>query len=89
MANVGEMLTFKFRLFNLSGVETDATVAGEVIDPKGVTTVVTFTKNSTGVYTGTFTCEKEGEHWIRVESSGGIKTAIEKSFLVAEQKVKI
>lgn len=83
------MLTFKFRLFNLNGTETDSTVIGEIIDPKGVTTVVTFARQTTGVYEGTFVCEKEGEHWIRVESSGGIKTAVEKSFLVVPQKVKI
>jgi hypothetical protein len=83
------MLTFKFQLFDLNGSPADAaTISGMVVDPEGVDSPVSFTHQSTGYYTGTYVCKKEGEHWLRVETTG-VKTAIEKKFDVAEPHVQI
>lgn len=89
MAQVNEMLTFKFRAFDLDGLEIDADVRGRVIDPKGVTTDVIFTRVSTGLYSGTYVCMREGDHWIRVEATGTIRAAVEKKFNVAKSEVVI
>lgn len=90
MAQINEMLTFELSLYDINGDPSDTTVIESLVEePDGVTHLVTFTKKVTGVYTGTFVCKKAGDHWIRVETSGGIQTAIEKKFNVAEQKVVI
>ena len=90
MAQINEKLTFRFRLYDLDGLPANTTtVVAEVIDPKGKPTPVVLLNQGTGIYVGTFVCEKEGEHWVRVETSGGIETAIQKKFNVAERKVVI
>ena len=89
LANINEMLTFRFQLFDLNGIPADAaTISSSVVEPDGVDTTVDFTRQTTGYYIGTFVCRKEGEHWLRVETTG-VKTAIEKRFDVAEPHVQI
>jgi hypothetical protein len=74
--------------FTVAGVATDPTTETcVVVDPAGTETVVTLTKQSTGVFTGTFTPTVAGEHWFRGSGTGAAKAAGESVFSVRKRRV--
>lgn len=90
MASIGEELTFRVSLYDKTGVLGDpTTVVGAVLLPNGKIPALTFAKKSVGVYESTYVTEVKGDHWLRIETTGPIKTAVEKKFEVTEQKVVI
>jgi len=75
--------------FTVGGVLTAPTAVTMKVKnlSTGVTTTVTPTSPSTGVYTGNFDPVNAGEHWYRVAGTGTAKSAAEDTFVVREQRV--
>jgi hypothetical protein len=75
-------------VFTVAGTNTDPTAATcTVIDPAGTETAVVLTRQSTGVYTGTFSPVVDGDHWYRTVGTGTAKAAAESVFHVRKRRV--
>jgi hypothetical protein len=89
MATVGEEIVIRVKTRNKLGVLTDpASIKGRVLPDDGVPVDLVFAKATTGIWEAPFLVAKEGEHVVRVETTG-IKAAKEKTFFAEEQRVKM
>lgn len=91
MADIGSEIVLQAQLRNRAGVLTDPdTVRGWVKAPSTPTgTIVAFTRKSVGLFEAVYTPSEPGEHWWRIETTGPVKTAEERKFVVEEQHVPL
>jgi hypothetical protein len=89
MSDIGAEKVLQVTIRDRMGVATDPlNVEGWILEPDAATSVaLTFTKVGVGVYEALYTPLEPGEYWWRVETTGIVNTAEEKSFTVEERMV--
>jgi len=88
MSDIGAEKILQAIIRNRAGVLSDPlTVTGSIRKPDNSVTPLNFVKVSTGVYEAVYTPTASGDYWWRVQTTGVINTAEEKTFTVEERMV--
>lgn len=93
MATVGDEIFFRVQLLNKDGLPGDPqTIQGWIKKPDGTVVPVLWDIDhiiGSGIYETSWIINQEGEHWLRIETTGDIHTAIEKKFDGARRMVTV